>query len=219
MQEIVQLGDYFRGLVAAKRAAPSDDLIGAFLRDGVFEDEDDLVINSMMAFAAGRVTTQKLLGDGVPLLLPEWTRWREGWREGPTLSRRLTEDLLRVVTPTRYLARHATEDVDLSEDAPKAHRIRKGDKVIIFLEAANRDPHVFPESHALVPERQPNPHIAFGYGAHKCPGAGIARLEIQIALEALLSTFTELRPHPSIPPTWDPNPNLGGMTSFRCLCA
>lgn len=218
MQEITELGDYFRGLVAARQDKPSDDLIGAFLRENVFDEEEDLVINCMMAFAAGRVTTQKLLGDGVPALLPAWKQWRDESRRNPSLARRLTEELLRIITPTRYLARCATEDVDLSRDFPGNPVIRKGEKVFLFLEAANRDPQGFTHPHCLVPERQPNPHIAFGFGSHRCPGAGIARLEIQAALEALLDSFAELLPDPSVPPTWDPNPNLGGFASFHCLC-
>ncbi|HEV2146999.1 MAG TPA: cytochrome P450 [Longimicrobiaceae bacterium] len=219
MQEITALGDYFRELVATRRDARSDDLIGAFLREGVFEDEEDLVINCMMAFAAGRVTTQKLLGDGVPALLPGWGRWREESRRNPGLARRLTDELLRIVTPTRYLARCAMEDVDLSGELPGDHVIRRGEKVFLFLEAANRDPASFAHPHCMAPERQPNPHIAFGFGPHRCPGASIARVEIQIALEALLETFEELVPDPSAPPTWDPNPNLGGFASYRCLCS
>jgi cytochrome P450 len=135
------------------------------------------------------------------------------------MSRRLTEELLRLVTPTRYLARQATEDVDLSGELGPGHRIRRGEKVFLFLEAANRDPRRFVDPHVLQEERQPNPHVAFGHGPHRCPGASIARVEIQIALETMFSVFTELRPDPSAAPSWDPNPNLGGYDSYRCLCA
>jgi cytochrome P450 len=218
MEEIVLLGEFFRGLVADRKGTPSDDLIGAFIKEGIFDDEEDLVVNCMMAFAAGRVTTQKLLADGLAVLLPAWGEWREASRRNPGLVRRLTEEMLRLVTPTRYLARFATQDVDLSGDLPGSPVIRRGEKVILFLEACNRDPRTFPSPHQLTPERQPNPHVAFGFGPHRCPGAGIARLEIQAALEALLDTFAELRPDPSAPPTWDPNPNIGGFTSYRCLC-
>jgi pimeloyl-[acyl-carrier protein] synthase len=173
----------------------------------------------MAAFAAGRVTTQKLIGDGVPMLFPEWGTWREMVAANPGVSRRLTEELLRMVTPTRYLGRHATEDVDLSGEWGSGHLIRTGQRVVLFLEAANRDPARFPDPHQLEWERQPNPHLAFGHGAHRCPGASIARAEIQIALETLLATFETLGPNPSAPPVWDPNPNLGGYRSFPCLCS
>ncbi|MFL5537596.1 MAG: cytochrome P450 [Longimicrobiaceae bacterium] len=219
IQEIAQLGDYFREMVAARKASPSDDLISSFLKEGTFESDEDLVVNCMGAFAAGRVTTQKLIGDGVPMLFPEWAAWREAVAENPGTSRRLAEELLRMVTPTRYLGRHATEDVDLSGEWGPGHLIRAGQRVVLFLEAANRDPARFPAPHELKPERQPNPHLAFGHGPHRCPGASIARVEIQTALETLLATFETLGPDPSAPPVWDPNPNLGGHRSYPCLCS
>ncbi|HYR12135.1 MAG TPA: cytochrome P450 [Longimicrobium sp.] len=219
IQEITLFGDYFRELVAARRSSPSDDLVSSFLSAGTFDQDEDLVINCMAVFAAGRVTTQKLIGDGVPMLFPEWAAWREMAAANPGVTRRLTEELLRMVTPTRYLGRHATEDVDLSDEWGPGHLIRAGQRVILFLEAANRDPARFPDPHELAWERQPNPHLAFGHGAHRCPGASIARVEIQIALETLLATFETLGPNPSAPPVWDPNPNLGGYRSYPCLCS
>lgn len=219
VQEIDQLGAFFRDLVRGRAANPSDDLIQTLIRDQVFEDEEDLVINCMMIFGAGRITGQKVLGDGVPKLIPEWSRWREMHRANPAISRRLAEEMLRMVTPTRHLARFATEPVDLAEDFPGEYRMREGERVILFLESANRDETVFATPHTLVADRQPNPHVAFGHGAHRCPGAGLARIELQIALDALFDTFEELAPDPSAKPEWDPNPNLGGHVSFPCVCA
>ncbi|HEU0054506.1 MAG TPA: cytochrome P450, partial [Longimicrobium sp.] len=183
--------------------------------DGGLDDEDDVVIQCMGVYAAGRVTTQKLLANGIPLLLPEWSSWREMARTNPSTVRRLVEELLRLVTPTRYVVRYATEDVEMAGDV----RVRHGERVVLSLEAADRDGDVFAAPHSLKADRQPNPHVAFGFGPHRCPGASVARVEIAIALQALFETLAELRPHPSHPPTWDPNPNIGGYTSFRCLCA
>jgi pimeloyl-[acyl-carrier protein] synthase len=219
VEEIAHLGEYFRARLAARGGTPSDDLIGAFLRDGGLDDEEDVVIQCMMAFAAGRVTTQKLLGAGLPLLLPAWGEWRERVRANPGALRRLTDELLRVVTPTRYVARYAAADVPADDGAADGPVIRRGERVVLFLEAANRDSRAFSDPHALFAERQPNPHLAFGFGPHRCPGASVARIEIQVAIQALLETLVELRPHPSAPPTWEPNPNLGGYASYPCLCA
>ncbi|HET7460286.1 MAG TPA: cytochrome P450 [Longimicrobium sp.] len=219
MEDVVLLGDYFRKHVAARGGTPSDDLIGAYMRDGGLDDQDDLVIQCMMAFAAGRVTTQKLLADGIPLLIPEWNAWRELVRTTPSALRRLVEEVLRVVTPTRYVVRYATEDVPLTDDSGAEIRVKRGERVVLILEAANRDADAFPSPHALIADRQPNPHVAFGFGPHRCPGASIARVEIAIALQALFDALGELRPHPSQPPAWDPNPNIGGYASYRCLCA
>lgn len=219
MEDVVHLGDFMRSHVRARGGTPSDDLIGALLRDGGLDDEDDVVIQCMGVFAAGRVTTQKLLADGIPMLIPEWGAWRELVRTTPSALRRLVEELLRLVTPTRYVVRYATEDVDGAGGSASDVRIQRGERVILILEAANRDADAFPAPHALVADRQPNPHVAFGFGPHRCPGASIARIEIAIALQALLDAVTELRAHPSEPPVWDPNPNIGGYTSHRCLCA
>lgn len=218
VQEIDRLGTFFRELVRGREASPSDDLVQTLIRDGVFDNEDDLVINCMMIFGAGRVTSQKVLGDGIPKLLPEWDRWRQARRENPGMSRRLAEELLRTVTPTRHLARFAVEAVDLSDEFPGEHRIQEGERVVLFLEAANRDECVFAAPQDVVADRQPNPHVAFGYGSHRCPGAGLARIELQVALDALFEAFDELGPDPSAEPEWDPNPNLGGYQSFPCVC-
>jgi len=215
LSEITQLGDYFRTLVTSARPAG---LIATFLAERAFEDEDDLIANCMMVFSAGRVTTQKLLGDGVPLLFGEWEQWRAVVRDDASVVRRLTEELLRLVTPTRYLARRVVEDVDLTEFGAPGRIARRGEKVILFLEAANRDPQAFGAPHALRPAAQPNPQVAFGHGPHRCPGASIARLEVNVAIETLLATFATLRVHPTAPPVWDPNPNIGGYVSLPCLC-
>jgi cytochrome P450 len=218
MDDVVQLGEFIRTHVAARAGTPSDDLIGAFLRDGGLDDEDDLVIQCMGVYAAGRVTTQKLLANGIPLLIPEWSAWRERVRTTPSAVRRLVEELLRLVTPTRYVVRYATEDVEMADGSAAGVRIRRGERVVLSLEAANRDGEAFACPHSLKADRQPNPHVAFGFGPHRCPGASVARIETMIALQTLLETLGELRPHPSQPPAWDPNPNIGGYTSYRCLC-
>lgn len=215
LQGIHRLGASFRELIAEKQSAPCDDLIGAFLRESdVFADDEELLINCMMIFGAGRVTTRKVLGNGLPLLLPEWPRWVEAQRSDPTFSARAAEELLRVVTPTRYLLRCAAEDADLSERFPGDHVIYEGEKVVLFLEAANRDPEVFPDPDAFDPGRSATRHLSFGFGPHYCPGAKLARLEIQIALDLLLETFPGLTARPSAEPRWNPNPNLGGYDSF-----
>ncbi len=219
VEEIALLGEYFRAQVAARGGTPSEDLIGAFMRDGGLDDEEDVVIQCVMAFAAGRVTNQKLLGTGIPLLLPAWGAWRERVLANPASIRRLTDELLRTVTPTRYVVRYATVDVPPDGGVAGGATIRRGERVVLFLEAANRDAVAFSDPHALVADRQPNPHLAFGFGPHRCPGASIARIEIQVALQALLETLTELRPDPSAAPTWEPNPNLGGYASYPCLCS
>lgn len=214
MQDINRLEDYFRQLITAKRCAPSDDLLSAFIqaRD-VFVDDDDLVANCIMVFGAGRITTKKVLGNGLPVLMQNWGKWRQEFSENPGLPKLLAEELFRITSPTRYLMRQAREDVDLAPRFPGQHLIRRGEKLLLFLEAANYDPGVFPDPELFQPFRRPNKHIAFGFGPHQCPGATLARIEVQIALELLLSSYSLVQRDASSP-SWSPNPNLGGYTSF-----
>jgi pimeloyl-[acyl-carrier protein] synthase len=128
------------------------------------------------------------------------------------LLKPLGEELLRTVTPTRYLIREAAEDVDLSSIFPGNHLIRRSQKVLLFLEAADYDPSLFSQPASFHPHRRPNKHIAFGYGPHQCPGATLARIEIQIALEELFS-LSSVKSKPYTSPVWNMNPNLGGFTS------
>jgi len=218
LQDIRQMEQYFRGLIATKRRAPSDDLLSAFILAHEVFSEDELVANCMMVFTAGRITTKKLLGDGVPLLAQQWAQLRANEQEHPKSNvKSLGEELLRLITPTRYLVREAVEDVDLSSQFPGKHQIRQGEKVLLFLEAADYDPAVFTQPTHFEPARRPNKHIAFGFGSHQCPGAALARVEIQIGLETLLATAETLQRKPGAAPTWNPNPNLGGATSWTLL--
>lgn len=214
VKDISRLEDFFRRLITEKRHAPADDLLSSFIEaEDIFAEEDDLVANCMMVFAAGRLTTKKLLGNCIPLLLPHWDEIQKEFKENPrAVTKTLGEELLRFVTPTRYLIRQAIEDVNLPSEHAETHLIRKGERVLIFLEAANYDPGLFPCPEKFDPWRRPNKHIAFGFGNHQCPGATMARVEIQMALEVLLS-LAEIRVKPGTTPTWNPNPNLGGYAS------
>lgn len=219
-QDVARLEDYFHTLITEKRQSPQDDLLSALIQaSDIYPTEDDLVANCVMLFSAGRATTKKLLGNGLPLLFSHWMEIQEHFQEQPRETvKLLCEELLRVVTPTRCLIRQAREDVDLSTRYAGNHLIRLHEKVLLFLDAANYDPAYFPDPEQIDLWRRPNKQIAFGYGAHQCPGATLARLEIQIALEIFFSLVKEppvLKP--GTKPVWNPNPNLGGYSSCPIL--
>src|SRR5205807_2610099 len=77
LQDVKNLDAYFRRLIAYRRSTPGDDLISALLAGDVFPEEDDLSANCMMLFAAGRITSKKLLGNGISLLIPDWGQWQK----------------------------------------------------------------------------------------------------------------------------------------------
>lgn len=194
MEDIRHLEDYFRELIREKKRGPADDLLSSFVAsENVFSTEEDLIANCMMVFAAGRLTTKKLIGNCIPFLFTHWEEIQKEYKVNPKgLVKVLGEELLRIITPTRYLMRLAVEDVDLTPEDPGKHAIRRGERILLFLEAANYDPELFSQPEKFDPLRRPNKHIAFGFGKHQCPGATIARLEIQKALEILLSLSKSL---------------------------
>lgn len=198
--------------------AHSRDLLDALLSDpDSFPNDQLLASNLQMLFGAGRVTAEKAMAEGVRQLLHEPKHWQALRAEvpgNPQVARRLADEVLRVVTPTRFVKRWAQQDVDLSGSFPGNHLVRRGSEVVLYLEAANRDPAGFANPGCFDPWRQPNRHLAFGYGSHLCPGAGIARLELRLFFEALLQGC----PRPTLvdggEPRYNPNPNLGGVQSY-----
>ncbi len=221
MQDVTRLEDYFRRLIEKKRRHPdpdADDLLSSFIAaEDAFPDDEDLIANCMMVFAAGRLTTKKLIGNGIQLLLEHWDHIQKMYQENPKgATKAIGEELLRMITPTRCLIRQAIEDVDLSERFGPNHLIRRGERLLLFLEAANYDPKSFGCPANFDPQRRPNKQLAFGFGPHQCPGATLARLEIQIALDVLLS-IVDLQPKSGVKPVWKPNPNLVGYIPFQVV--
>jgi cytochrome P450 len=119
-------------------------------------------------------------------------------RADPSLIAQAIEELLRYEGPTAAMVRIALEDVALPSGT-----IGRGDRVFLMINAANRDPRHFDEPDRVNIRRDPNRHIAFGYGLHFCVGAPLARLEAQIAIPALLRHLPELRLMTDAPPWLD----------------
>jgi cytochrome P450 family 142 subfamily A polypeptide 1 len=97
------------------------------------------------------------------------------------------EELLRWVSPIKNMARTVTGDVEL-----RGEQLREGDQVILLYPSANRDEEVFERPEELDLAREPNPHLAFGFGPHFCLGASLARLELRVMFRELLSRLPDL---------------------------
>jgi cytochrome P450 family 142 subfamily A polypeptide 1 len=95
--------------------------------------------------------------------------------------------MLRWVTPIQNMNRTAVRDTEL-----RGRRIRAGDKLLLLYPSANRDERVFERPFAFDVEREPNPHLAFGFGAHFCLGASLARLELRVLFEELLERIPDM---------------------------
>ncbi|GGL32340.1 cytochrome P450 [Nocardia jinanensis] len=186
------LETYLAEVVAERRQRPTDDLLGALVAARDEEDrlsERELVNLGVGLLIAGHETTANQIANFTYSLLTQREYW-ELLRAEPELIPGAVEELLRFVQLGAGAGqpRVATEDVVLS-----GVTVRAGDSVFVNTQAANRDEAVFSDPESLDLTRQRNPHVAFGYGAHHCLGAQLARVELQVALEALLERFPSLR--------------------------
>lgn len=205
-----RLFEYLGGIIAARRKAPEDDLISAMVlaqeeRDALTDTE--LLSTSNLLLIAGHETTTNLIGNGLLALLrepAELARLRENPERMPTAI----EELLRFDGPVQATVRVTTEDLELGGE-----RIEEGSLVMIGIGAANHDPDVFDEPDRLDLSRDPNPHLGFGFGAHFCLGAPLARLEGEIALGALIDRFPEMALETEVP-RFRANPILRGLTAL-----
>ena len=195
-EDIIEAHDhlmrYLGELVALRRAQPSDDLLGALVlaRDeGDALSEDELVNLGFSLLVGGFETTAAQLGKFVFFLLlhPDQLALL---RERAELVPSAVEELLRLINLAAgtSLAWVATEDVELG-----GVTIRAGDAVMASAAAANRDESVFDDPERFDITRDPNPHVAFGHGAHFCIGAHLARMELQVAIGTLATRVPDLR--------------------------
>src|SRR5207249_11915458 len=201
---------YFRSAIREQREHPRDGLIHALLTaevDGSRLTEEEVIDNLIVTMVGGQETTTNLIGNGVLSLLRNPDQLQK-LREDSSLIPSAVEELLRYESPSQHTARLAPEDVELG-----GKRISKRQAVIAVMGAANRDPERFPDPDRLDITRQDNRHVAFGWAAHFCFGAPLARIEGQIAFESILRRFPKLALEPG-PPKWRSNLGLRGLTAL-----
>ncbi|MET0406531.1 MAG: cytochrome P450 [Cystobacter sp.] len=187
----MQFLQYFQDLMARRRSEPRDDLLTALM--SVEEQGDrlapmEVVSMLFLLLVAGHETTVNLMGNGVWALLkhPEQL---ERLRANPALIDSAVEEMLRYRGPVET----TTHRWVLQDTEYHGQVIPAGEAVFASLMAANHDPQQFPEPERFDIAREPNRHIAFGFGIHFCLGAPLARLEATIALNLLLERMPRLR--------------------------
>jgi len=183
------LAAYFRELIAERRASPRADLLTGLIaaeEAGDTLSENELLATCILILVAGHETTVNLIGNGSLALLRHPDELRR-LRENPGLIGTAVEELLRFDGPVQRTARIPSEDVVVG-----GHTIAKGEMVMPFIGAADRDPAQFSEPDRLDITRADNRHIAFGWGIHFCLGAPLARLEGQIAINTLVRRLPKL---------------------------
>ena len=187
---------YGSQLIDEKRQAPGDDLLSAVVHgrvpgpDGTLEPLTELELQMFfnLLVHAGSETTRNSLALGVLALSERPAAWRR-LRGDAALLPTAVEEMLRWASSTPYNRRTATRDVTVGGET-----IRAGHKVTLWWASANRDEAVFAAPFELDVARAPNPHLAFGHGAHFCLGAALARLEMRVVLEALVARCAAVEP-------------------------
>ncbi|MFJ9575808.1 cytochrome P450 [Streptomyces sp. NPDC101191] len=177
--------EYLAHLVAAKRAHPTDDVLSE-LADSDLTDEELKGI-SLILLAAGFDTTANMLSLGTFALLQHPDQLA-ALRSEPELVDQAVEELLRYLSVAKSFHRTALVDVEVG-----GHIIEAGTTVVLSYHTANRDPERYEDPHVLDIRRKSGGHLAFGHGIHLCLGAQLARIEMRVALPALLGRFPTLR--------------------------
>jgi cytochrome P450 len=175
---------YFNDVTASRRAQPTEDLASAIANarvDGEPLSDIDTVSYYLIVATAGHDTTSATISGGLQALI-ENPDQRERLRDNLDLMPLATEEMIRWVTPVKEFMRTAAADTTV-----RGIPIAAGDSVLLSYVSGNRDEDIFDEPFRFDVGREPNKHLAFGYGVHFCMGAALARMEVN-------SFFSELLP-------------------------
>ena len=202
--------EYFRAAIDELRRNPREGLVHSLMTAEVNGDrlsDEEVVANSIVTMVGGQETTTNLIGNGLLTLLksPAALEWL---KTDDSIVQSAVEELLRYESPSQHTGRIAPADVVMGNKT-----IKKGQAVMAVMAAGNRDPERFPDPDQLILSRQDNRHLAFGWAAHFCFGAALARAEGQIAFRTLLRRLPQLALKPA-PLTWRFNLGLRGMTAM-----
>jgi aspartate racemase len=211
LKSLAEMTDYFRDAVAQQREHPQEGLIYSLLTaevDGDRLTEEEVIANCIVTMVGGQETTTNLIGNGLLTLLrnPGET---ERLRGDFSLIPSAVEEMLRYESPSQHTARMCPSDRDLG-----GKKIQTRQAVIAVMAAANRDPERFPDPDRFDIARKDNKHLAFGYAAHYCFGAPLARAEGQVTFEALLQRYPDVKLVQN-PLEWRSNLGLRGLKALK----
>jgi cytochrome P450 len=178
---------FFGGLIEHYRRHPADNLLTALVQESGGLSELELVGACTLLLFAGHETTTNLLTTGLGHLVGD-PGLLARYRGDRTLDETIVEELVRTMGPAATMVRKVAGDHEF-----EGRQMRDRDTVYLSIAAANHDPAVFDSPGEFRPDRQPNPHLGFGWGAHHCLGAALARLETRLAIRAVVDRYPDLR--------------------------
>ena len=196
---LIEFKAYLKVLYDERIDNPRNDMMSWLMevqRSDPLLTEDDVLHSCIILLNAGHETTQTLICNTLTTLL-ELPEQFEFLRKNPQAMRTTIEEGLRYNGPLKGTIRLAGEDMEMHGE-----QMRKGDRVLLLMGAANRDPAKFEDPETFNPTRDPNPHLSFSHGIHFCLGAPLARMEAEIAFNEILRRFPKMEV--TTPIRWEP---------------
>jgi cytochrome P450 len=210
LRSVQDMTTYFRETILRMKDNPREGLVHSLMLaevEGNRLSDEEVVATSIVTMVGGLETTTNLIGNGVLTLLRNPAE-RKRLQDDLSLVPSAVEEMLRYESPSQHTGRLAHEDVEMGGKI-----IKKGQAVMAVMAAANRDPERFPDPDRVDVARVDNRHLAFGYAAHFCFGAALARAEGQESFEAIFRRLPGLEAEPTTL-VWRNNLGLRGLISL-----
>jgi len=210
LRTVDEMTRYFRAAIREQERNPRNGLVQLLVNaseGGSRLSEDEVIANIIVTMVGGQETTTNLIGNGLLTLIRNPGALAQ-LRDDPSIIEPAVEELLRYESPSQHTARLAPDDLVLGDK-----HIKRRDAVMAVMAAANRDPARFPDPDRLDLTRKDNRHVAFGWAAHFCFGAPLARIEGQVAFSTLLRRLPNVALEPG-PLVWRENLGLRGLTTL-----
>ncbi|MGV0626233.1 cytochrome P450 [Mycolicibacter minnesotensis] len=198
-------------LIGKRRAEPADDLFSVLVNaevDGQRMSDDEIVFETLLILIGGDETTRHTLSGGTAQLLGHPDQWDLLRREPDRLAVAI-EEMLRWTSPVKNMCRTLTRDTEFF-----GTQLHEGEKMLLLFESANFDESAFEAPHRFDITRDPNSHLAFGFGTHFCLGNQLARLELRLMTQRILQRLPDLRLAPGAELPLRPANFVSGLESM-----
>jgi cholest-4-en-3-one 26-monooxygenase len=190
MEAFAAYTDFTMGLITKRRAEPKDDLFSILVNaevEGQRMSDDEIVLETLLILIGGDETTRHTLSGGTEQVVRHRDQW-DALVADPSLLPGAIEEMLRWTSPVKNMCRTLTDDTDFHGTA-----LHQGEKIMLLFESANFDEAVFDNPDQFDVRRDPNSHLAFGFGTHFCLGNQLARLELSLMTGRVLQRLPDLR--------------------------
>jgi cholest-4-en-3-one 26-monooxygenase len=182
--------EFTMGIIAKRRAEPTDDLFSILVNsevEGQRMSDDEIVMETLLILIGGDETTRHTLSGGTEQLVRHRDQW-DALVADRSLLPGAIEEMLRWTSPVKNMCRTLTADTEFH-----GTELRQGEKIMLLFESANFDESMFENADQFDIRRDPNSHVAFGFGTHFCLGNQLARLELRLMTDRVLDRLPDLR--------------------------